>query len=103
MKRTFAIVLLSMGLAIVLAACGSNPIVGTWVEDTDTFGFTFKDDGDASANMYENEMYEFTYRIEGDKLIITYDDTETVNSFVIDGDTLSITNSSGETMEYHKQ
>ncbi len=103
MKKTFAILLLTMCLALVLVACGSNPIVGTWVEDTGVFGFTFKDDGDASANMYEKEMYEFTYSIEDDKLIITYDGTETVNSFVINGDKLSITNTAGETMEYKKQ
>ncbi len=100
MKHTKALIALTLCLfALVLAACGSNKLVGTWTESSSMLGvtvtteYTFAEDGTGNISI-SGIGTDFTYTAEDGKLCITLSAlgaSETVEyTYTIEGDTLTL-------------
>ena len=104
MKKTVFLVALMMALTILLTACSSGKIEGTWKLTGATGEVLSTVTTDGSISMaFENGRYYFiadgvkdddpgTYKTAGDK--VTFDD-EVTAEYRVNGDTLTITFADG--------
>lgn len=99
MKKTIAILLLTVMALTVVACSAKNKLVGTWGDAHQSV--TFKKDG--SGTFTENGIdYPMTYSVEGDVLTMTIDGETDTCSFRIEGNTL-ILKTRYETIEFTRK
>lgn len=109
MRKTSILLLVSILLCLLLTACGSGKIVGTWSQKNGdkVNAMLFKEDGTGSFTIDGVEQYSFTYTLDkellslatkvGDKEVpLTY-------TFDIKGKVLHIINGDGSKSAFIKE
>ena len=113
MKKTLALVLVVVMVAMLFVGCGgkesdSDKILGKWSceQDGAEIVMEFKKDGKATMSiLYNGESLgeqEIEYKIDGSKLVVTVDGEEESSDFKIEGKTLTITED-GENLEFTRK
>ena len=99
MKKTIAILLITV-MALTFAACAAkNRLIGTWGDEHQSI--TFKKDG--TGTFTENRTdYPMTYSVDGDVITMTIDGETETCSFKIEGNTL-ILKTRYETIEFTRK
>ncbi len=99
MKKTIAILLLTV-MVLTFAACAAkNKLIGTWGDAHQSV--TFKKDG--TGTFTENRTdYPMTYSVDGDVITMTIDGETETCSFKIEGNTL-ILKTRYETIEFTRK
>ena len=99
MKKTIAILLLTV-MVLTFAACAAkSKLIGTWGDEHQSI--TFKKDG--TGTFTENRTdYPMTYSVDGDVITMTIDGETETCSFKIEGNTL-ILKTRYETIEFTRK
>ena len=99
MKKTIAILLLTVMILTFAACSAKSKLIGTWGDEHQSI--TFKKDG--SGTFTENRTdYPMTYSVDGDVLTMTIDGETDTCSFKIEGNTL-ILKTRYETIEFTRK
>ena len=101
-------ILIMLTIVITITGCGkkkeeektTNKLVGTWVDEEETFTYEYKEDGTALMN-----GKEATYSIEGDTLTIKYNDSTKLYKYkyTLTDTSLTLENEDGNKYVYVKK
>ena len=112
LTKIIAAALILLLAVVVITGCGkkketkketatsTNPLVGTWVDEKETFTYEYKADGTAVMN-----GKEATYSIEGDTVTIKYNDNTKLYKYkyTVNNTSLTLENEEGTKFEYVKK
>lgn len=99
MKKTIAILLLTVMALTVVACSAKSKLIGTWGDAHQSI--TFRRDG--TGTFTENRSdYPMTYSVDGDVITMTIDGETDTCSFKIEGNTL-ILKTRYETIEFTRK
>ena len=107
-KKLLVFLVLLMSV-VMLTGCGkkneenkeaSNSLIGTWVDENETYTYEYKEDGKAVMN-----GKEATYSIEGDTLTIKYEDSTKLYKYkyTVNNTSLTLENEEGSKFVYVKK
>ena len=94
MKKTVALLLALLSVALILSACGSS-IVGTWEYSNGILSYDFKKDGTVYVTLSSFLSYKGTYEVKGSKITLSVSVLGTTTNYEytykVKGDVLTLT------------
>ena len=85
-----------VALAILLSACGTVNVTGTWTQAGQTTSLTFREDGTGYLTLEGEPAHPFTYVADGSTVTLTGADGTFEYTCQVRGSELTMTGSSGQ-------